>query len=57
VQTKRLAASFVTFTGSVEDTGPEKFSKPRAFRLCFFSKILKSSRTPKWSSRGYFCAV
>jgi len=25
VQTRRLAASFETFTGSVEPTGPEKF--------------------------------
>jgi len=25
VQTRRLAASFETFTGSVEHTGPEKF--------------------------------
>jgi len=25
VQTRRLAASFETFTGSIEHTGPEKF--------------------------------
>ena len=27
VQTKRLATSFETFTGSVENTGPEKFPR------------------------------
>jgi len=27
VQTRRLAASFETFTGSVEHTGPEKFPR------------------------------
>jgi len=27
VQTRRLAASFKTFTGSVEHTGPEKFPR------------------------------
>ena len=38
VQTRRLAASFETFTGSVEHTGPEIFhAKPHAFRQ-FFSE-------------------
>jgi len=38
VQTRRLAASFKTFTESVEHTGLEKFlRKPRAFRR-FFSE-------------------
>ena len=38
VQTRRLATSFETFTGSVEHTRPEKFrAKPRAFKR-FFSE-------------------
>jgi len=37
VQTRRLAASFETFTRSVEHTGPEKFhAKPPAFTRFFF---------------------
>jgi len=47
VQTRRLAASFETFTGSVEHTRPEKsHAKPHAFRR-FFPKIPESEQTPK----------
>jgi len=44
VQTRRLAASFDTFTGSVEHTRPEKF--PRHVRLgIFFENPRKQPNT------------
>jgi len=36
VQTRRLAAFFETFTGSVEHTGPEKFPRKATCVLVFF---------------------
>jgi len=38
VQTRRLAASFETFTGSVEHTRPEKFPCKSTCVLAFFFK-------------------
>jgi len=44
VQTRRLAASFETFTGSVEHTGPEKFPcKTMCVLAFFFRKSLKAA--------------
>jgi len=43
VQTKRLAASFETFTGSVEHTGPEKFPRKATCGGVFFRKSPKPS--------------
>jgi len=39
VQTRRLAASFETFTGSVEHAGPEKFLRKATCVQVFFPKI------------------
>jgi len=45
-----LAASFETFTRSVEHTGPEKFlRKATCIQVFFFPKIPKTSRTPELS--------
>jgi len=42
VQTRRLAASFETFTGSVEHTRPEKFPhKATSFLTRFFERNKK----------------
>ena len=43
VQSRRLATSFETFTGSVEHTRPEQFPcKPRVFRSLADAKVLRS---------------
>jgi len=38
VQTRKLGASFETFTGSVEHTGPEKFPRKATCVQAFFSE-------------------
>ena len=48
VQTRRLAVSFETFAGSVEQTGMEKFPrKAMCVKAFFFLKIPETSRTTK----------
>jgi len=41
VQTRRLARSFETFTGSAEHTGPEKFPRKATCVQAFFSENLR----------------
>jgi len=46
VQTRRLAASLETFTGSVEHTGPEKFPRKATCVSAFFLR-----KSPKAAGR------